>query len=258
MSQYVEIIDQGGVRTVTMNRPELKNALSHEMYATMAEAISSAAEDPAVRVVLLAGAGDIFTSGNDLKDFMDSPPGLGPGDQPPVLRFLHAIATTPKPLLAAVGGLAVGVGTTMLLHCDLVYAADTATFSTPFVDLGLVPEAASSMLLPQIAGFRRAAEMLLLGQPLDATEAESCGLVSRVVAADQLEQVSHDAAQKLAAKAPHALRSTKALLRRNVEQVPERMKEEMEYFAKALNGDEFKEAATAFMAKRKPDFSRFS
>lgn len=257
MSEHIEVRDQDTIRTVTIRRPELKNAISHAMYTVMAEAVSTAQDDASIRVVVLAGAGGVFTSGNDLKDFMNSPPSLEPGDEPPVLQFLNAIATAPKPLLAAVDGLAVGIGTTLLLHCDVVYAADTASFSTPFVDLGLVPEAASSMLLPQIAGFRRAYEMLLLGQRLDAQEALDCGLVSRVVSADELARAIHQVAAALAAKAPQALRDTKALLRRNVNGVPKCMEAEMKLFVRALGGEEFKEAAGAFMAKRKPDFSRF-
>ncbi len=256
MSEFIDIQDQDGVRTVTMNRPRLKNALSHEMYTAMANTIFSAADDPAIRVVLLTGAGDAFTSGNDVQEFLSAPPSLVDGSEPPVLRFLQAIVSAPKPLIAAVNGLAVGIGTTMLLHCDLVYAADNATFCTPFIDLGLVPEAASSLLLPQIAGFRRAYEMLMLGQWLDAAEAESCGLVSRVFATDELPEASRKSALKLAAKPPDALRRTKALLRQNITAVPQRIAEEAKQFGKALASAEFKEAAQAFVEKRKPDFSR--
>jgi len=256
MSEFIDLQDQDGVRTVTMNRPQVKNALSHEMYTAMADAIFSVADDPAIRVVLLTGAGDAFTSGNDVREFITAPPSLEGDNEPPVLRFLQAILSTPKPLIAAVNGLAVGIGTTMLLHCDLVYAADNATFCTPFIDLGLVPEAASSLLLPQIVGFRRAYEMLMLGQWLDAAKAESCGLISRVFAADELLAASRKSALKLAAKPPNALRRTKALLRQNISDVPQRIAEEGRQFGQALASAEFKEAAQAFFEKRQPDFSR--
>lgn len=256
MSQPIEISDASGVRTVRIVRPERKNALTHAMYAAMAAGINGAQADTSVRVVVLTGSGDAFTAGNDLNDFVQSPP--RDLDNPaPVHHFLNATLNADKPLLAAVNGIAVGVGTTILLHCDIVYAAESAVFSAPFIDLGLVPEAASSLLFPQIAGARRAAEMFLLGQRLSAAEALACGLVSRVFADDQLEARISECAQTLARKPPAALRNVKALLKLNRSGAAQRMREEGALFGQALESAEFKEAASAFLEKRAPDFSRF-
>ncbi len=257
MSEHIEISDRDGVRQIRINRLERKNALTHAMYAAMTEAINGAQTDPALRVVILTGAGDVFTAGNDLKDFIESPP--RDLDNPaPVHLFLNATLNADKPLLAAVNGIAVGVGTTILLHCDIVYAAESAVFSAPFVDLGLVPEAASSLLFPMTAGARRAAEMFLLGQRLNAAEALQCGLVSRVFPDEQLQDRIAECARILTSKPPAALRNAKALLKKNRAGAAQRMREEGELFAVALQSDEFAEAASAFMEKRPADFSRFS
>src|SRR5258708_19390852 len=176
-TNHVVVGRDGAVLTIAMNRPEKKNALTHAMYGAMADALATAAADPSVRVILITSTGDAFTAGNDLGDFLNAPPG---GGEPPVQRFLAALATAEKPVVAAVNGLAIGIGTTMLLHCDLVYAARSAVFSVPFVNLALVPEAASSLLLPRRIGHAKAAELFLLGSRMAAAEAEASGLVAAV------------------------------------------------------------------------------
>jgi enoyl-CoA hydratase/carnithine racemase len=252
---HIKVSDSAGVRTVVMARPEKKNAITHAMYAAMAEAIASAQREPAVRAVLITGEGAAFTAGNDLKDFLEGPPA---GRDPPVMDFLSTILDAEKPLAAAVNGLAVGVGVTMLLHCDLVYAAESATFRTPFTDLGLVPEAGSSLLMPARIGRARAGELFLLGETLTAQEALAQALVSRVFPDSRLGQEARARCEALAAKPPAAVRATKRLMRGDVAAVRARMAEERAMFAERLKSDEFREAAQAFLEKRKPDFSRFS
>lgn len=244
-----------GVLSIVMNRPDKKNALTHAMYAAMADALERVEREAAVRVAFITGSGDAFTAGNDLGDFMSSPP---QGEGAPVFRFLRAIASASKPIVAAVNGLAVGVGTTMLLHCDLVYAARSATFTAPFVNLALVPEAASSLLLPQRVGHAKAAELFLLGAKLDAAQAEAAGLVSAVFDNAALATEAMTRAKALAAKAPSAVRLTKALMKRQPEPVVARMAEEARHFGAQLASPEVREAITAFMQKRAPDFSSFS
>jgi len=207
------------------------------------------------KTVVITGAGGSFTSGNDVADFLEHPP-LEDGSQ--ALRFLRAISTAGKPLIAGVNGLAIGVGVTMLLHCDLAYAADSASFQLPFVNLGLVPEAASSMLLPRMTGYHRAAELLLLGERFDARAAVEMGLVNSVHPADQLVPTVQAKAWALAAKPPAALRMTKALLKREAESVGVRMAQEGQHFAQQLRSPEAREAFQAFLERRKPDFSRFA
>jgi enoyl-CoA hydratase/carnithine racemase len=244
-----------GVLSIVMNRPEKKNALTHAMYAAMADALERVEQDAAIRVALITGAGDAFTSGNDLGDFMSAPP---QGEDAPVFRFLRAISSAAKPVVAAVNGLAVGVGTTMLLHCDLVYAARSATFTAPFVNLALVPEAASSLLLPQRIGHAKAAELFLLGARLDAGQAEAAGLVATVFDDAALPAEAMTRAKALAAKAPNAVRLTKALMKRQPEPVAARIAEEARHFGVQLTSPEVREAITAFMQKRAPDFSKVS
>ena len=243
------------VQRIELARPEKKNALTAAMYAAMADALESAARDPGVRVALVHGARGCFTAGNDLKDFLERPPH---GEGSPVFRFLQGIAAFPKPLVAAVSGPAVGIGTTMLLHCDLVYAAPETRFQLPFVPLGLVPEAGSSFLLPTIAGYQRAAELLLLGQPFVAEKALAAGFVTEVVPEDELLEYARDAALGVAALPPEAVRQTKALMKKRFGRLTaEAMAEEGEAFRARLASPEAKEAMTAFFEKRKPDFSRF-
>lgn len=241
-----------GILTITFNRPDKKNALTSAMYATLADTLEAADSDAAVRVILFTGNGGAFTSGNDLQDFLNNPP---QGDDTPVFRFLRAISTASKPMIAAVSGVAVGVGTTMLLHCDLVYAGESAKLSLPFVNLALVPEAASSLLLPAMAGHHRAAELLLLGEPFTPAAAKDYGIVNAVYADDKLLAEAMAVAAKLAAKPPTALRLTKQLLKRTKGDVAGQMTAEGEHFRSQLKSAEAREAMTAFFEKRPPKFS---
>jgi enoyl-CoA hydratase/carnithine racemase len=245
-----------GVTTITFNRPDKKNALTLAMYDAIVDALAAANADPAVRVVVLTGAGDAFTSGNDLIDFMQNPPDLT--GESPVSRFLAAISSFPKILVAAVNGLGVGVGMTMLLHCDLVYAADTAKLSMPFTQLGLVPEAASSLLVPAMIGHRKAAELFLFGDAIDAAKAATLGFVNEVVPGPSLADHVAARARRLANAAPTALRLTKQLMKPYIADVAQRMRDEGALFGEQLRGPEFAEAVAAFFAKRKPDFQQFA
>jgi enoyl-CoA hydratase/carnithine racemase len=221
----------------------------------MADALRAAEADPQVRVVLIHGKPDCFTAGNDLKDFLERPPS---GDGSPVFQFLQGISTAAKPLVAAVGGPAVGIGTTMLLHCDFVYASPNTRFQMPFVTLGLVPEAASSLLLPMLAGYHQAAELLLLGKPFTVEKALAAGIVTEIVRDGDLLDHALDVAASLAALPPASLRMTKALMKsRYASAVREAMGAEGEKFRAQLGSAEAKEAMQAFFEKRKPDFSRF-
>jgi enoyl-CoA hydratase/carnithine racemase len=240
---------------ITIERPEKMNALSPAMYDALAEAIAHAEGDPDIRVILLQGGGGCFTSGNDLNDFVDSPPA---GEESPVFRFLRAISTAEKPIVAAVSGPAVGIGTTMLLHCDLVYAGEGARFELPFVNLELCPEAACSLLLPQLVGHQRAAELLLLGEPFGAERAREIGLVNVVFPDGELPQQALGLARKLAQRPPASVRLTKALLKKGSQRaVAETMVEEGRHFLQRLSSPEAKEAFAAFFERRRPDFNRF-
>jgi enoyl-CoA hydratase/carnithine racemase len=244
--------------TLTFNRLARKNSITSAMYGTLADALAQAAEDPAVRCVLLQGDATIFSAGNDIGDFQNAPPRDAKHAQDsPVYRFLRGIAGFPKPIVAAVCGPAVGIGTTMLLHCDLVYAGDNAAFSVPFVNLGLCPEAGSSLLLPQMFGYHRAAEALLLGEPFMAEAALEVGLVNRVVPPTEANAIAQAQARKLAAKPLSALIETKRLLKKaNAAAVLERIGEEGQSFGRMLHEPAAREAFAAFMEKRKPDFSK--
>jgi enoyl-CoA hydratase/carnithine racemase len=245
---------EGGVLTLTLNRLERKNSITVAMYAALADAIEKAKDDASVRVVLLQGHETVFCAGNDIGDFVDKPPA---GQDSPVFRFLRGIATFPKPLLAAACGPAVGIGTTMLLHCDLVYAGDNAALSLPFVNLGLCPEAASSLLLPQMLGYHRAAEALLLGEPFLAEAALEVGLVNRVLPPTEANAYANAQARKLAAKPMTSLVETKRLMKKGQQQaVLQQMLDEGETFGRMLTAPAAREAFTAFMEKRKPDFSK--
>jgi enoyl-CoA hydratase/carnithine racemase len=249
---------EAGVMTLTFNRLARKNSITSAMYGTLADALAQAAEDPAVRCVLLQGDATIFSAGNDIGDFQNAPPRDAKHAQDsPVYRFLRGIAGFPKPIVAAVCGPAVGIGTTMLLHCDLVYAGDNAAFSVPFVNLGLCPEAGSSLLLPQMFGYHRAAEALLLGEPFMAEAALEVGLVNRVVPPTEANAIAQAQARKLAAKPLSALIETKRLLKKaNAAAVLERIGEEGQSFGRMLHEPAAREAFAAFMEKRKPDFSK--
>ena len=245
---------EAGVLTLTLNRVERKNSLNVAMYAALADAIEQAAQDAATRVVVIQGHETVFSAGNDIQDFLKNPPA---GQDSPVFRFLRGIATFPKPLLAAVCGPAVGVGTTMLLHCDLVYAGDNAAFSMPFVNLGLCPEAASSLLVPRMFGYHRAAEALLMGEPFFAEAALEVGLVNRVVPPSEANALAQAQARKLAAKPLPSLVETKRLMKKDLfEPVLARMAEEGASFGRMLREPAAREAFGAFMEKRKPDFSK--
>ncbi|OOG44708.1 enoyl-CoA hydratase [Polaromonas sp. A23] len=245
---------EAGVMTITLNRVDKKNSLTAAMYAAMADALEAAQADAAVRVVVIQGHETIFSAGNDIGDFLNKPPA---GMDSPVFRFLRGIATFPKPLLASVCGPAVGVGTTMLFHCDLVYAGDNAAFSMPFVNLGLCPEAASSLLVPQMLGYHRAAEALLLGEPFMAEAALEVGLVNRVVPPMEANGVAQSVARKLAAKPISSLVETKRLMKKGQQQmVLQQMDEEGASFGRMLGEPAAREAFGAFMQKRRPDFSK--
>ena len=242
-----------GVMTITLNRVAKKNSFTSAMYAGMAEALEQAAADEAVRTVVFQGHETIFSAGNDIGDFLSAPP---TSQDAPVFRFMRAISTFPKPLVAAVCGPAVGIGTTLLFHCDLVYAGDNAAFSMPFVNLGLCPEAGSSYLAPQLMGYGRAAEALLLGEPFMAEAALEMGLISRIVPPAEAAALAQRQAQKLAAKPLNSVLQTKRLLRKGQASiVAERIVEEAQTFGRMLNEPAAKEAFTAFLEKRRPDFS---
>lgn len=252
MSVHIE--DSGAVRVLRFARPERKNAITTQMYAQLADALDEAAQDAAVRVVLMSGSDEAFTAGNDLGDFLESPP---TGPEAPVFRFLLALISFPKPLIAAVCGPAIGVGTTMLLHCDLVYAGDNARFALPFVHLGLCPEGASSYLLPAIVGYQRAAEKLLLGEPFDAAEAKDMGLVNRVLAPSQAEAYAREQAAKLATRPLSSLLATKALMKSgSAVAVRTQLDEEGRHFLRMLGEPAAREAFSAFLEKRQPDFGK--
>lgn len=241
---------------IRINRPQKKNALTVAMYAAIADALESAEKDPEIRVVLIHGDDQMFTAGNDLVDFDNAPQREG---TPPVFRFLNAISTAGKPLVAAVAGPAVGIGTTMLLHCDLVYAGQNARFTLPFVNLGLCPEAASSYLLPRLVGHQRAAALLMLGEPFTAQQAREVGIVTEILPDAEVIAYAEAQAERLAAKPPASLRVTKQLMKaESGSPVVRAMQAEREHFSNLLFAPEAKEAFKAFFEKRKPDFSKFS
>jgi enoyl-CoA hydratase/carnithine racemase len=244
----------GGVLKVQLNRPAKKNAITNAMYVALAEILEKAAKDDATRVVLIHGAGDSFTVGNDLEDFINNPPGIGDSPQ---RRLFSAVNGFDKPLVAAVHGFAVGVGTTILVHFDFVYAGESARFSTPFVDLALVPEMGSSEGLPALVGRRAAAELLLLGTRFDAARAQQVGLVTATVPDETLLETATEAAQRLSEKPLGSLVASKRLLKRTRrEPLAEAFRAEIEEFAVRVRSAEAKEAFDAFFHKRQPDFTK--
>jgi len=254
MSDQILVNVQDRVLSIRMNRPEKKNALTGAMYRAMTEALTQADADANVRAVLITGAPDCFTAGNDISDFASA----RPGQDSPAILYLQTLAATAKPVLAAVGGVAIGIGTTMLLHCDLVYAAAGARFQLPFVNLGLCPEAASSLILPSLMGTHRAAQLLLFGEPFGADVARDLGIVNQLVPDPELLPTATAEAQRLAEKPPSSLRTTKMLLKTGqAEAIKQAMAREGQHFAALLQGPEAKEAMAAFLERRKPDFSRF-
>ena len=253
MTDILQHIDQG-VMTLTFNRLDKKNSITAAMYASLADAVEHAQTNPEVRVVLIQGHETIFSAGNDIADFLNHPPS---GHDAPVFRFLRAIAGFSKPLLAAVAGPAVGIGTTLLFHCDLVYAGDNAAFSMPFVNLGLCPEAGSSMLVPQMMGHHRAAEALLMGEPFMAEAAQEVGLVNRVVPPTEVNSYAQAQARKLAAKPMSSLVETKRLMKSGQSaQIMAQIEAEAASFGRMLQEPAAREAFGAFMEKRRPDFSK--
>lgn len=249
MSDHVRIERLDGVLAITVARPERRNAITVAMYSALAGAIEDAANDETLRAITIRGQGPDFTAGNDLNDFLTALP--RDSDDIPVWRLLRALASNQVPLIAAVKGNAVGIGTTMLLHCDLVIAEPSARFSMPFVDLGLVPEAASSLLLPRLAGRRRAARYLLLGESFGAEEALETGLVSHIVADGELEAALDNLVATLLAKPAEALRLTQKLLRRGTsDEVLERIALENGHFAERLKSAEVRDAITAFFERK--------
>lgn len=242
----VLIETRDGVLRVTMNRPDKKNALTGPMYDTMTAALKDAERTDSVRAILLEGAGGAFTAGNDLGDFLAIAQGKA---ESRAFHFIEAVAMLEKPIVAAVDGVAVGVGTTLLFHCDLAFATPEAKFRMPFVDLGLVPEAGSSLLAPMRVGMAKASELILLAEAFGGEEAARLGIVNRVVPASELGAVAYEAARKLAAKPPEALRASRALLRGSREDLRAAMKRESDAFAKALKSDDAKRAFEAFLRK---------
>lgn len=248
MSEHVRVEKDRGVLAITLTRPERRNAITVDMYAALADAIAGAAVGGDTRLITIRGEGQDFAAGNDLADFLEAVPR---DEEIPVWRLLRALAECEIPILAAVHGNCVGIGTTMLLHCDLVVADDSARFSMPFVDLGLVPEAASSLLFPRLAGRRRAARYLLLTEPFGAEEAQAIGLVSHRVAPGALQAKMDEIVAALLAKPAEAMRLTQKLLRTGArDEILERMKLESSMFAERLASAEVKEAIAAFFAKR--------
>jgi enoyl-CoA hydratase/carnithine racemase len=245
---------KNGIVTITFNRPDKKNAITVAMYQTIVNALNDAEHDAEVRAILFTG-NEIFTAGNDLDDFLRNPP---QNTESPVYQFIQNLSHATKPVIAAVSGLAVGIGTTLLLHCDFVYAADNAKFSMPFTKLGLCPEFASSLLLPQISGYQRAAEKLMLGEAFSAQEACEMGFVNKVLPPADVLAFAQAQAAKLVALPTSSLRATKRLMKgKQIAAIEAKIKEESVLFSEMLLSSEAKEAFTAFFEKRKPDFTKF-
>lgn len=244
------------VLTIRLNRLDKKNAFTQAMYAKVADALESAQKDPQVRAVLIAGSPDCFSSGNDVQDFLKMPPAT---TDSPVARVMKGLATFEKPLIAAPSGIAVGIGVTLLLQCDLVYVGEKTRLHMPFVSLGICPELASSYVLPRLMGHVRAAELVLLAEPFDAAKAKEYGIVNAIFPNAEVEARAREKAVHLAQLPPKAVRTTKALLRRwNSATTMQAIQTEIEHFVPMLSGPEALEAMTAFMQKRKPDFSTFN
>jgi enoyl-CoA hydratase/carnithine racemase len=254
ITMHVTIAREGTTLRVGMNRPEKKNAITMAMYQALADALHAADGDTAVRAVVIHGVPGAFTAGNDLQDFLAPPPG---GSASPAFQFLESLVAARKPLVAAVDGVAIGIGTTMLLHCDFVYASERARFALPFVNLGLCPEAASSYLLPLTAGYRRAAKLLLLGEPFGSDEALKLGIVTEIVEAHVLLETAMATARQLGERPPDALRTTKQLLKAQQRPaISAALAQERAAFGRLLGEPAAKEAMTAFLERRKPDFSQ--
>ena len=248
MSDVVAVTDDGGVRTVRMNRPEKKNALTLAMYGDITSALRESDQNDAIRCIMIAGVPGAFCAGNDITDFLKASAG---GLDPRAHEFLHALAGRQKPLVAAVNGVAVGVGTTMLLHCDHVVAGSGAVLSTPFIKLGLIPEAASTLLAPMRMGYARAFSMLVMGRPLSAAEAKDAGLVNVVVDPAEVEHVALAAAREIAALPPRAVAVSRSLMRGHLDEVIKQIDTESMHFKDLLQSDEARAAFAAFLARGK-------
>ena len=245
---------KGRIARIELARLDKKNAITTEMYAQIADALAAAAANRDVRAVLIHGSKDCFTAGNDISNFLQRDPGV----KSPAFRVFDVLPALEKPVVAAVGGPAVGIGTTLLLHCDLVYATPGARFQLPFVPLGIVPEFGSTYLLPLLAGYQRAAELLLLGQPFTAEKAREVGIVTAIVHDEELISTAQETARKLAELPPESIRLTKRLMKSaHAEAVKKQITDEGHIFVERLASPEAKEAISAFLEKRKPDFSRF-
>jgi len=244
-----------GILTIQFNRPHKKNSITAAMYQMMADAIADGEKDPAVRVILFCGQPEMFSAGNDLEDFMNAKESVG---ERPVAQFMRNLSGAAKPVMAAVSGMAIGIGVTMLLHCDQIYAAQQTKFSMPFAKLGLCPEFASSKLLPELIGYNHTAELLLFGEPFSAEQAFDMGLVNKVLPPADLMAYAYAQAAKLVYLPPSSLRTTKRLIKaHNTEAVIAQMLEENDNFSAMLQAPEAKEAFAAFFERRKPDFAKF-
>jgi enoyl-CoA hydratase/carnithine racemase len=248
MTGDIAVTDDGAVRIIRMNRPEKKNALTLAMYTDMTRALQEADQSEAIRCVMIAGAPGAFCAGNDIADFLKA---AGGGLDPRGHEFLHALARRQKPLVAAVNGVAIGIGTTMLFHCDHVVAGATSTLSTPFLKLGLIPEAASTLLAPMRMGYARAFSMLVMGRPLTAEEAKDAGIVNTVANAAEVEDVALKAAREIAALPPRSVAVTRGLMRSPLDDVIKHINTESAHFKELLQSDEARAAFTAFLARRK-------
>lgn len=245
--QHIIVTTDNGVVRIQLNRPEKKNAFTQDMYQKCHDALRAANEDNSIKAVVFESTGDSFSAGNDLNDFLAVD---NLEESAPPFQFLHTLAAVDVPVVAAVNGLAIGIGTTLLLHCDMVFSSDSATYALPFVPLGLLPEAASSLLLPQICGYQKAAELLLLGESFDAAYAQQAGFVNHVVPSERLPSVVEEALDKLRKQPSQSLRITKHLLKKKAESVNNRISREATFFAKALNSDEARSAIAAKLQKK--------
>jgi enoyl-CoA hydratase/carnithine racemase len=260
MTQEIEIKVEGGVQVMRFTRADKKNAFTGPMYSAMSEALDAAETNDAIACHVFIGSGGIFSAGNDINDFMRraqaTASGDGKGIPAPSLDFIRRLPKVGKPMIAAVDGLAIGVGTTMLLHCDLVYATPAASLRTPFLDLGLIQEAGSSITAPARMGYPRAFELVCLGEPFSAERALQAGLINAIVPADQLEATALKAARRLAAKPRQALMASRRLLRRNHADISAMIEEEAKAYQTLMSSPEAREAFTAFLEKRPPDFAK--
>lgn len=250
----IRVSRKAAVMAIAIDRAAKKNAITAEMYDAFASALREAEGDASVRVILVHGGREAFTAGNDIEDFLQRPP---TGEDSPVFRYLAAMSRAEKPIVAAVNGLAIGIGTTLLLHCDVVYAASDSRFALPFASLGVVPEFASSYLLPLVAGHARASELLLLSEPFDAERAREAGIVSRVLPPDEVLPAAWKAAERIASLPPTSIRLTKSLMKRaHAQAIQDQLREEGAHFRRMLGEPAAREALEAFVQKRKPDFTK--